>query len=91
VTETHISPAPATHRSIAPSLPVGNNATSLTCGAGFALTRHWPEYLMEGAELGIFMISACVFTALMEHPASPVLRLIPDPFVRNALIGWLWQ
>ncbi|PYU44393.1 MAG: hypothetical protein DMG54_09280 [Acidobacteria bacterium] len=42
---------------------------------------------MEGAELGIFMISACVFTALMEHPASPVLRLIPDPFVRNALIG----
>lgn len=42
---------------------------------------------MEGAELGIFMISACLFTALLEHPASPVLRLIPSTFVRNALIG----
>ena len=87
VTETHISPALATHRSIAASLPAGNNAASLTGGAGFALARHWPEYLMEGAELGIFMISACVFTALMEHPASPVLRLIPDPLMRSALIG----
>jgi aquaporin Z len=42
---------------------------------------------MEGAELGIFMISACLITALLEHPASPVLRLIPGAFVRNALIG----
>ncbi len=42
---------------------------------------------MEGAELGIFMISACVFTALLEYPGSPVLRLIPNAFVRNALIG----
>lgn len=42
---------------------------------------------MEGAELGIFMISACFFTALLEHPASPALRLIPNSFVRNALIG----
>lgn len=42
---------------------------------------------MEGAELGIFMISACVFTALLEYPASPVHRLIPDALVRTALIG----
>ena len=42
---------------------------------------------MEGAELGIFMISACVFTALLEYPASPALRLIPSSFVRGALIG----
>jgi aquaporin Z len=87
VTETHISPAPATHRSLAASLRADENAASLSRGAGFALARHWPEYLMECAELGIFMISACIFSALMEHPASPVLRLIPDPFVRNALIG----
>jgi len=26
-----------------------------------ALQRHWPEYLLEGAELGLFMISACLF------------------------------
>ncbi|PYT63152.1 MAG: hypothetical protein DMG42_36770 [Acidobacteria bacterium] len=43
---------------------------------------------MEGAELGIFMISACVFTALLEYPASPALRLIPNSFVRSALIGF---
>ena len=42
---------------------------------------------MEGAELGIFMISACVFTALLEYPGSPVFRLIPNAFARNALIG----
>ena len=42
---------------------------------------------MEGGELGIFMISACVFTALLEYPASPALRLIPNSFLRNALIG----
>lgn len=42
---------------------------------------------MEGAELGTFMISACLFTALLEHPSSPVVTLIPNSFVRNALIG----
>ena len=26
---------------------------------------------MEGAELGIFMVSACFFTVLLEHPFSP--------------------
>jgi aquaporin Z len=49
--------------------------------------RHWPEYLMEAAELGLFMISACVFTVLLEHPASPVLALVPDPTLRRVLIG----
>ena len=37
-----------------------------------ALTTHWPEYLIEGICLGTFMISACAFSALLEHPASPV-------------------
>lgn len=37
-----------------------------------ALRGHWPEYLMEAAHLGLFMISACVFTTLLYHPASPV-------------------
>ena len=49
--------------------------------------RHWPEYLMEAAELGSFMISACVFTALLEHPASPVHALVPDPTLRRVWIG----
>ncbi len=33
-----------------------------------ALRATWPLYLMEGAELGIFMISACVFDVLIFHP-----------------------
>src|SRR5436309_3131132 len=33
-----------------------------------ALRSHWPEYLIEAAALGAFMISACVFTVLLEHP-----------------------
>jgi aquaporin Z len=42
---------------------------------------------MEAAELGIFMISAGVFTALLEHPASYVHQAIPNGDVRRGLIG----
>jgi aquaporin Z len=52
-----------------------------------ALQQHWPEYLMEAAGLGAFMISACFFGALLEHPSSPVRQLIADPFFRRALMG----
>ena len=48
---------------------------------------HWQEYLMEGMELGLFMISACAFTVLLQHPASPVRQAIPDPTIRRALTG----
>jgi len=54
---------------------------------GDALKRHWPEYLMEAAGLGLFMVSACLMTVLLEHPASPIHHALPDPFVRRALIG----
>lgn len=52
-----------------------------------ALRRHWPEYLIEGMGLGAFMLSACLFTALLEHPASPVRAAIPDPLLRRFLMG----
>jgi aquaporin Z len=48
---------------------------------------HWPEYLMEGALLGVFMVSACAFTVLLEHPASPAHAVLPDAFARRALMG----
>jgi aquaporin Z len=51
------------------------------------LKNHWPEYLMEAAELGIFMISACSFGVLLEYPGSAVHQAIPDPFFRRALMG----
>ena len=33
------------------------------------------------------MVSACVFTVLLEYPGSPVYQAIADPFLRRALIG----
>ena len=42
---------------------------------------------MEAAALGCFMISACTFGVLLEHPASPLHQAIPDPYVRRALTG----
>ena len=56
-------------------------------GAKASLQAHWPEYLMEAALLGAFMVSACVFGALLEFPGSPVRHAIPFGFVRGALAG----
>src|SRR5688572_16679949 len=52
-----------------------------------ALRQHWPEYLIEAWALGTFMISAVLFTALLEYPGSPVHQFIPNGAVRRALIG----
>ena len=49
--------------------------------------EHWPEYLMEAAGLGLFMISAAAVTSLLEYPHSPLYQLLPDPVVRRVLIG----
>jgi len=51
------------------------------------LRRHYPEYLMEAAGLGLFMVSASVFTTILEHPASPIYQAIPDATLRRFLIG----
>ncbi len=51
------------------------------------LVSHWPEYLMEAAELACFMVSACLSTALLEYPASPVRLALPDPGLRRTLMG----
>jgi aquaporin Z len=48
---------------------------------------HWPEYLSEAACLGIFMISACVFTVLLEHPASPLHQAIESSLLRRLING----
>jgi aquaporin Z len=45
------------------------------------------EYAIEAALLGIFMIAACGFTVLLEHAASPVRQMLPDPVIRRMLMG----
>ena len=52
-----------------------------------ALGTHWPEYLMEAAGLGIFMVSAGGFGIVLFHPASPVALAIADPLPRRFLMG----
>src|SRR6266498_677115 len=52
-----------------------------------ALKAHWPEYLMEATALGSFMISACAFTVLLYHPASPVVQGIQNEAIRRRLMG----
>lgn len=56
-------------------------------GALASLRVHWPEYLMEAALLGTFMVSACVFGALYEFPGSPVHQGITSGFLRRILMG----
>jgi MIP family channel proteins len=52
-----------------------------------ALRGHWPEYLMEAAGLGLFMLSACAFTVLVYHPVSPVQRAVESQVMRRVLMG----
>jgi aquaporin Z len=60
-------------------------ATPLTWRA--ALRQHWPEYLMEAGELGLFMMSACIVVALLHHPSSPLSPVIIDATARRVLTG----
>jgi aquaporin Z len=52
-----------------------------------AFAAHWPEYLMEAALLGMFMISACTFGVLLNHPGSAIAQGIDNEFVRRVLGG----
>ncbi|MBX9599849.1 MAG: aquaporin [Bryobacteraceae bacterium] len=53
-------------------------------GARESFAAHWREYLIEGWALGTFMISACVFAVLLEHPASPINHAMENSLLRRA-------
>ena len=44
----------------------GNSLNALTSFRG-----HWPEYLMEADELGLYMFLTCLSAFVVRHPASP--------------------
>jgi len=52
-----------------------------------AVRAHWPEYLIEGALLGLFMVSAGLFATLLESPSSPLRQAIDDPWLRRLAMG----
>jgi len=48
---------------------------------------HWPEYLIEAASLGTFMVSAAVFATLFQHPASPLSAAVDHLPLRRLPMG----
>jgi aquaporin Z len=52
-----------------------------------ALRAHWPEYAMEAAGLGLFMLSAGILATALEHPGSLFRDALPDPVLRRVLMG----
>ncbi len=52
-----------------------------------AARQHWPEYLMEAAGLGFFMISAALFATLLQYPGSPLHSRIQSTSVRSGIMA----
>ena len=52
-----------------------------------SLRAHWPEYLIEAWALGMFMVSAAVFSTLFEFPRSSLHQAVPYAALRTIIIG----
>ena len=53
-----------------------------------SLSKHWPEYLMEAWGLGTFMVAACLGTAVLWNPDSPVQHWVGNsPYLQRLLMG----
>jgi aquaporin Z len=63
------------------------NGVTVTRAEPATLSAHWQEYAIEGALLGLFMVSACLFTVLLYHPASPIPALVPNSLLRRCVMG----
>jgi len=48
---------------------------------------HWPEYAIEAAALGTFMVSAALFATALYHPSSPLAAGISNEWLRRGLMG----
>ena len=86
----HVTHRQAEHATLVADRPDAVTRTSLPRsedGALAALRQHWREYLIEGAGLGLFMVSACLFATLLEHPSSPVRQTVTDATLRRVPMG----
>ena len=48
---------------------------------------HGPEYLMEAAEVALFLFLTCFFAGLLLSPASPIRHVLVRPIELRALMG----
>jgi aquaporin Z len=55
--------------------------------ARVTFTNDWQLYCFEGAELAIFMLSACLFTVVLFHSGYPALKFVPSAVARRLLMG----
>ena len=85
--EKQLQRLPARTVSPAPGRTFPRGASVSSHSLLIALRCHWPEYVMEGAELGLYMLAACVSVVLFQYPASPVHQALPDSTLRRVLLG----
>ena len=53
-----------------------------------SIAQDWRLYFYEGAELAIFMVSACVCTVILFHPGYSALRVsFQVPILRRSFMG----
>lgn len=52
-----------------------------------SLLGRLPLYLYEALGLGLFLLSACSFVVLLEHPGSPLRLAIDSAIARRAVMG----
>src|SRR5579863_910449 len=55
--------------------------------AAGSLRLHWPEYLMEAGEAGLYLFSACAVATMLWHPASPLQPHLASDAVRRVWMG----
>jgi aquaporin Z len=77
----------ASNLALEPAITAVAGPHSSKLGARASLQLHWPEYLMEAALLGVFMVSACAFGALYEFPGSPIHQAVSSALLRRLLMG----
>ncbi len=70
-----------------PIEPGADAANKVGLSAADSLRLHWPEYLMEAGESGLYLFSACTVATLLWHPASPIQAHLPSDAVRRMLMG----
>jgi len=49
---------------------------------------HWPEYAIEAAALGTFMVSAALFATALYHPSSRLAAGISNEWLRRCVMGF---
>src|SRR5579862_2031249 len=67
--------------------PESHAAKTNTLSAAGRLRLHWPEYLMEAGEAGLYLFSACAVATMLWHPASPLQRYLASDAVRRIWMG----